>query len=196
MNVGRTARRKIYRFRDALARTLRPIERFEEIRIGPQEAGIVLIAFACVLFFSSIAGATRYGQPDADAVREPGHSAIERLIGVARAAWRVNDHETVIDTLSRVIGIRSLSRPAKAAALMDRGNAYLQLGDPEHAVRDLDESLALSPDEPERAYLLRGMAYEMQGEREQAAWNYIRALREAPRNEAINRRVMRFFTQR
>ncbi len=50
--------------------------------------------------------------------------------------------------------------------------------------------------EPERLYLLRGMAMELQDDREQAAWSYIRALREAPANEAINRHVMRFFSAR
>ena len=177
-------------------------------RVGPMAgighvsrgAGIAFLAGACLVAMSTTVDAARNEAPVQD---KPGadtaaivYETVERLFDRARQAWRDRDHLAVIDTLTAVIGIPSLSEAAKAAALMDRGNAYLQLGELSRAVLDFDASLSLSPAEPERAYLLRGMAYELQGAKDRAAWSYIRALRAAPDNEAINRHVMRFFSAR
>lgn len=188
--------RVLQRLRNRFESVARSFERFGEFHVGPREAGIVFVAAACMLFMASAVSAARIDSASTGKDAEIVFETVERLISQARSEWRANDHAAVVDTLSAVIAIPTLSDPARAAALLDRGNAYLQLGDASRAVLDFDASLDLSSAEPERAYLLRGMAYELQGEREQAAWSYIRALREAPENQAINHHVMRFFSGR
>lgn len=116
------------------------------------------------------------------------------LLEKARSAWEARNLPGVIDILTDFISIPFLENEIKAAAYLDRGNAYLKMGEPGLAIADLDISLELATAEPERAYVLRGMAFELQGARQQAAWSYVQALKSAPTNEAINRHVMRFFT--
>lgn len=166
--------------------------RFETMRSSWR----LYIAALCLTAIASAASAALKEEPRLPASGEPSATAAAtRFVDRARSAWQAKDYTAVIDTLSQLIAMPELSRPMRAAAFLDRGNAHLRLGDTASALVDFDASLDLAHPEPERVYLLRGIAFETQGNRERAAWNYIRALRAAPTNEVINRHVMRFFSR-
>lgn len=73
-----------------------------------------------------------------------------------------------------------------AAAYHERGRAYLHLGQPQQAIKDLDEGLRLLPQRlsPERAafYLNRGAAYNALGQAERALHDFDEAIRLDPRD--------------
>ena len=60
-----------------------------------------------------------------------------------------------------------------------RGSLYLEKGDLDRAIRDLDKALALDPQNT-NGYNDRGVAYERKGDSEQAMQNYDQALRIRP----------------
>jgi len=196
MQVRSSTSRRIRRLLDAISHTAHRTEEFEGTCFGAREFGILVIAAACLLFIAGNARAALNNDLPANVASEPAiSSSAQRLIKKAKAEWTARDHLAVVNTLTTVIGMPALPRSARAMVLFDRGNAFLKLGKAAQALIDFDASLQASYPEPERVYLLKGMAFEAQGKLQHAAWSYIQALNAAPANEAINHHVMQFFSK-
>ena len=70
--------------------------------------------------------------------------------------------------------------PNSTTALQQRGNAYSQTGDQEHALADLDRAIALDPSDP-RAYVYRGFVYQRKAMPDRALADFDAALKIEPR---------------
>ena len=197
MQIRNPVHRSLHRLRDTIVRTARKAEGFEGTCLGPAAFGILVIGLALmVLMTANARAALNEDLPTVEAAAPATPDSARRLIRQARMQWDAAQHAAVVDTLSTVIRLPALPRKVKASALLDRGNAYLRLGEASEALADFDASLRLAHPEPERVHLLTGMAYEMRGDLQKAAWSYIQALKAAPTDEAINRHVMHFFSAR
>ena len=73
--------------------------------------------------------------------------------------------------------------PQDAAALSNRGNILLALGDPEAAIRDQTKAIEISPDELD-PYVNRGIAQEALEHWEEAADDYKWVLKQNPDNSS------------
>ena len=196
MQHGFSTLRRIRYLLDAISRTARRTENFEGTCFGAREFSILVIAAACLLFIAGTSRAALNNDLPVNVVSEATiSSSALRLIKKAKAEWTAQDHRAVVSTLTAVIGMPALPQSARASVLFDRGNAFLKLGNAAQALIDFDASLKASHPEPERVYLLKGMAFEAQGKLQHAAWSYIQALNAAPANKAINHHVMQFFSK-
>ena len=194
MFTRHTTIRSFRRLVDGLSKIARENEDFEETGLDFRVFGVIVVAFVCLMLMASTArSALNEDRSLSEAPAVSQARTAKQYIDRARDEWNASDFQAVVGTLSELIAIPSLSDPVRATVHFDRGNAYLQLGEVANALADLDTSLRFAHPEPERVYLLRGVAYEIRGDRERAAWNYIRALNAAPTNETINLHVMRFF---
>ncbi|MCW5773568.1 MAG: tetratricopeptide repeat protein, partial [Rhodospirillaceae bacterium] len=86
------------------------------------------------------------------------------------------EHANAIVDFGRALAIDPRNN---AEVLLYRGNAYIQLGNLSAALADLENAVALMPNNP-GAFQLRGLAYERMGRRRQAISDYREALKRFP----------------
>jgi tetratricopeptide (TPR) repeat protein len=93
-----------------------------------------------------------------------------------------------IDSCTILIQPGRLSKDRLAQAFQNRGTAYLDKGDTERAIQDLDQAISLDPNYA-NAFNSRGVAYEAKGDNGRAIQDYDQAIRLDPDNaNAINGR--------
>ncbi len=77
-------------------------------------------------------------------------------------------------------------------AFVNRGAAKIAQGEYDQGLADIDKGLALGPEEPEKAYFNRALAYEGLGDTKRAYFDYLKALEIKPDWEAPKVQLQRF----
>lgn len=91
------------------------------------------------------------------------------------------DHPLAISACTRILSERGLSATDRSDALVNRGNAFDDSGQPDKALADYNSSLAANPDNND-AYYNRGITYRRQNEYERSISDFTEALRLNPRD--------------
>ena len=99
-------------------------------------------------------------------------------------ASRTRAYDRAIADFDKVLALE----PDNVDALIRRGDAYSQLGQPGRALADLDRAVVLAPGNAQ-AYVFRGLAQSRRGEPQLAVKDYDAALQRNPReiNALVNR---------
>lgn len=111
------------------------------------------------------------------------------LAGAAAAAskqdWdectQQKDHPLAIRACSQILSESSLSAADRSAALVNRGNAYDDSGEPDRALADYNSAIAAHAGNND-AFFNRGITYRRKGEHARAIADFDQALRLNPRD--------------
>ena len=99
-----------------------------------------------------------------------------------------SDPGTVIIGCTAIIGGRSSTPTQRSAALTNRGRAYLRRGQPDRALADFNQAVAVDS-RNSRGWANRGDFYQAQGEFDRAVQDYDRAIMADPMDfEAYSQR--------
>ncbi len=86
--------------------------------------------------------------------------------------------------------------PTLGEAFVNRGAAMIGQRDYAQALSNIDRGLGLSPQEPEKAYFNRALAYEGLGDMKRAYFDYLKASELKPDWEAPKTQLVRFTVTR
>jgi len=86
--------------------------------------------------------------------------------------------------------------PTLGEAFVNRGAAMIGQRDYAQALSNIDQGLGLSPQEPEKAYFNRALAYEGLGDMKRAYFDYLKASELKPDWEAPKTQLVRFTVTR
>ena len=74
-----------------------------------------------------------------------------------------------------------------AIAYVGRGRVNLETGQIDHAIRDLDQAIAINANRADRILLARAQAWRRKGDTDRALDDLSRAITQAPKNEIAPR---------
>jgi tetratricopeptide (TPR) repeat protein len=131
---------------------------------------------------------TRALETEALSLRDRAGTLVNR--GILRMARR--EYALALDDYAAALRLA----PGSGVAHVNRGAALIALGQAADGVAAIDRGLALSPDEPEKAYFNRGYGREQLGDLKGAYGDFTRAAELRPDWDLPRRELARFTVRR